>query len=306
MNMISIEEVKSALTGPIGSVCTPFNKDSSIDYKGLRNCVEYLIENGSGTILLTAGDSLYTILTEAEIAEVTKAVVAQTAGRAMVVAASGLWGTGKVVEFASYCRETGADVLMSLPPDWAGSCSAQTLVKHYESIAKEMPVMIVTSLGHRPVPEETIKMLLDKEDSGIVAIKDDVCGRYGQRIAGLVDGRWAFLSGGAMFNHLDVMPYGVDGYLAIFIRFKSFIDHQYWEAVQSRDFKKATSLISKYEIPLLVDLPKQFGMLHCSALLHASFEIFGMAQRWRREPYYSLNDEEMERLKDFYKSNSLL
>ena len=30
------------------------------------------------------------------------------------------------------------------------------------------------------------------------------------------------------------------------------------------------------------------------------------AKRWRRNPYYSLNDEEMEKLADFYKSLGLL
>ncbi|MCL5072156.1 MAG: dihydrodipicolinate synthase family protein [Actinobacteria bacterium] len=303
--MISIEEVKEALRGPIGSVSTPFNKDNTIDYKGLKNCVDYLVESKSGTVLLTVGDSLYTILTEAEIAEVTKVVVEQTAGRAMVVAACGIWPTCQAVEFAKYCRQIGTDVLMTLPPDWICASSAQNLIKHYESVAKEMPVMLVTALGSRAIPEETIKVLLDKKNSGIVAIKDDTFGVYAKRIASLVDGRWPFLCGGCMFNYLDVMHYGSDGYLSLFMAYKNNIDHEFWEAVKSRNFKKATSIINKYEFPLAFDLPKQFGT-DSDALIHAALEIFGIAQRWRREPYYSLNEEQMELLEDFYKKNSLL
>lgn len=305
--MISIKKVKKALTGPIGSVCTPFNKDNTIDYKGLKNCVDYLVESGSGTVLLTAGDSLFTILTEAEIAEVTKVVVEQTAGRAMVVAACGVWPTCQAVEFAKYCRQIGADVLMTAPPDWACASSVQNLIKHYESVAKEMPVMLVTSLalGTRAVPEETIKGLLDRKYSGVVAIKDDICGVYGKKIASLVNGKWAFLSGGCMHNYLDVMPYGSDGYLASFMGYKSNIEHEFWEACKSRNFKKATSIINKYEFPLIFDLPQQLGA-DIDALIHASLEIFDIAQRWRREPYRSLDEEQMEILKDFYKKNSLL
>jgi len=39
---------------------------------------------------------------------------------------------------------------------------------------------------------------------------------------------------------------------------------------------------------------------------HGTLELFGVAERWRRKPYYTLNDEEMERLKGFFKSQGLL
>ena len=40
--------------------------------------------------------------------------------------------------------------------------------------------------------------------------------------------------------------------------------------------------------------------------IHGALELFGIAQRWRRKPYYTLNDEEMERLAGFFKQKSLL
>ncbi len=71
---ISRAEVRAALTGPIGSVRTPFRKDGSIDYHGLRRIVDFNIDAGSRTVLLTAGDSNYLLLSEAEIAQVTRTV----------------------------------------------------------------------------------------------------------------------------------------------------------------------------------------------------------------------------------------
>ena len=35
-------------------------------------------------------------------------------------------------------------------------------------------------------------------------------------------------------------------------------------------------------------------------------ELFGVCQRWQRKPYHSLNDEEMEKLADFFRCLSLL
>jgi hypothetical protein len=33
--------------------------------------------------------------------------------------------------------------------------------------------------------------------------------------------------------------------------------------------------------------------------IHGALEIFGVCQRWRRLPYYSLSNAEMEKLADF-------
>ena len=36
------------------------------------------------------------------------------------------------------------------------------------------------------------------------------------------------------------------------------------------------------------------------AMFHATQEIFGIGGRWRRVPYHSFTDEQMERLRAFY------
>ena len=41
------EEIRAALTGPFGSVRTPFLEDGSIDYDGLRSVIDFNIEGGS-------------------------------------------------------------------------------------------------------------------------------------------------------------------------------------------------------------------------------------------------------------------
>lgn len=49
------QEIRSALTGPFGSIRTSFKRDGSVDYDGLRNHIERNIQNGAGTVLPTAG-----------------------------------------------------------------------------------------------------------------------------------------------------------------------------------------------------------------------------------------------------------
>src|SRR5881394_2676716 len=91
------DRIRAALTGTIFSICTPFLRDGSIDYAGLREQVDWIISVGGKTVLLTAGDSHLIILSDDEIAAVTKAVIAQTANRAMVVVAARYYGTPQAV-----------------------------------------------------------------------------------------------------------------------------------------------------------------------------------------------------------------
>jgi 5-dehydro-4-deoxyglucarate dehydratase len=214
-----------------------------------------------------------------------------------MVVAAGCWWTGEAIRFAEYCRSLGVDVLMPLPPNWAGSCKEQTLVHHFERVSRVMPVMLVTAIGPGvSVPVGAIRTLLER-NTGIVAIKDDICGAYGRRVASLNAGRWAFLSGGRKENHFDQLPYGADAYLSIYMRFKPAVAHRYWAAIQAHDFPAAVAVINQYDIPFM-DFCAAHG-LHFDAVIHGAMELAGLAQRWRRSPYSSLDDAQMDALKSF-------
>jgi 4-hydroxy-tetrahydrodipicolinate synthase len=300
------QEIRNNLTGPVASIRTPFLRDGRIDYAGLRRYVDFSIQAGSPTMLLTWGDSLYTLLTDDDIAEVTRVVCEQTAGRAMVVAAERNWGTPKLVEFARYAKQTGAGVLMVMPPDWAGSCTTGTLVDHYAAAAAELPVMIITATF---VPRgeafglETLKRVRD-EVPGVVAIKDDWCGEFGRKMSLLVHDHWAVFAGGQKQNHLNLHPFGCDGYLSTFITFKPQVSHDYWKAIQAEDMAKAVEIIRNFDLPLFEFIMARQGSF--DAWFHGMYEHYGLCGRWRRPPYYSLSDAEMEQLGDFLKKQGLL
>ena len=304
--MMNRDEIHKAMSGPIPSVRTPFKKNGSIDYNSLRNMIDFDIDAGAETIMLTYGDSLYSVLTDDEVAQVTKVVVEHTANRAAVIAADRIWAPPKEIEFAKYCREIGADLLMALPPDWSRSCTKETLVEYYASVAEHIPVMIVTNIfiqwGIKPAIE-ALKLIHEKVD-GIVAVKDDYCGEFMRKLCMMDHHKWALVSSGIKQNHMDCYPYGVDGYLATFITFKPSVTHKYWKAIQANDLKAAVNVIKEYDDPyfdFVFELPGGYD-----AGMHGAMELFGVASRWRRKPYYSLNDEEMERLADFFRKKSLL
>ena len=219
--MISREEVREALTGPIASLKTPFTRDGEIDYPGLRRLIDGNLDSGSNSSLLTYGDSLFTLMTDDEIADVARAVAEHTGKRGLTVAADGGWWTGKTVEFARYCREVGVDVLMVRPPVWGASGTVETSVEHYAAVAAEIPVMLVTNIwaGDTAKGLKTIEVLLDKVD-GIVAVKDDMLGEFVVRkMTAMASDKWAVFAGGQKQNHLDIIHYGAVGYMSTFVSF---------------------------------------------------------------------------------------
>ncbi|OHB58867.1 MAG: hypothetical protein A2Y12_00430 [Planctomycetes bacterium GWF2_42_9] len=299
-------EIRQYLSCPVASIRTPFNQDGTIDYKSLRTYVDFSVNAGSRTMLITQGDSLFSVLSDDEIAEITKVVIEQSAGRAMVCAATNIWNTSKTVEFAKYSRELGADVLMVLPPDWGHSSTPATIVDHYAAAAEFIPVMVVTNIFIQRGTNfglTTLKLALEKVD-GIVAIKDDMCNNFAREMALLVHDKWAVIAGGQKQHHLNTHPYGCDGYLSTFITFKPQIANAYWAAIQSNDIIKAKNIIRDYDFPYFNFISGLQGGF--DAGMHGVYEIFGIAKRWRRKPYYSLNDREIGQLKEFLHAAKIL
>ncbi|HKI68770.1 MAG TPA: dihydrodipicolinate synthase family protein, partial [Verrucomicrobiae bacterium] len=188
--------VREALTGPCASVRLPFDRGGAIDYPSLEKQIEFVLHAGSKSVILTRGDSLYSLLTDDEISEVTKAVVKFVNHRALVVAADGSWATDKEVQFAKYCKETGVDMLMVLPPDWGGSNTISTLVAHYRAVAEHIPVMVVTNYLRKKPMSFSLKLLeaLRGQVPGVAALKDDVGGEFARRVCLLAHDRWAIIA----------------------------------------------------------------------------------------------------------------
>ncbi len=304
--MIDHSRVRELLTGPVSSIRTPFLQDGSLDLNGLRNAIDFNVAAGSRTMLLTAGDSHYFALSDEDITTVTSATVKHADRRAMVVAADRHYNTLQAIAFARYCREIGVDVLMVMPPDWAKSCTSESLSAHYAAIAEHIPVMIVTNVF---IPRgeafglQTLELTL-AATTNVVAIKDDMCGTFARKMAIMLHDRCAIVSGGQKQNHLDVHPYGCDGYLSTFVTFKPEISRRYWSAIERNEIPAAVQVIRDFDLPFFKLIGNAKGGF--DAGIHAVLEICGICQRWRRPPYYSLNNAEMEQLENDMRTAGLL
>ncbi len=303
---MNLEEVRHNLSCPVASIRTLFTRNGDLDEKNIRNYLDFCIQAGSKTVMLTHGDSLFSTLTEKEIADLTRLVVEQTAGRAMVIAATDIWHTQKAIEFAEYCSDIGVDVLMALPCDWAGSCTCETVAQYYKAVSEHIPVMAVTNIF---IPRgidfgiSTLKETL-RIGAKVVAVKDDYGNDFARKMSLLVHDEMAVIAGGQKQHHLNMHHYGCDGYLSTFITFKPGIANKYWNFIQNDNYAAAKDIIRDYDMPYFGYAIKSKGGF--DAIMHGVYELFKMGQRWRRKPYYSISDEEMDNLKQFLISKNIL
>jgi 4-hydroxy-tetrahydrodipicolinate synthase len=298
-------ELRDALSGPIPSLRTPFTKSGKIDFAGVRSQVDFLIAGKAKTIMITWGDSLHSVMTDSEVARLARAVVEHCQGRAKVIAADKMWTTNKAISYAKYCADLGADFLMLLPPDWAGQTTPDSLVEHFNQVSEHIPTMLVTAFfiqsGARAgsFRMDTIRALYNRVP-GLISVKDDIVGDFGIDLCSMVHEKWAVISGGLMKNHMHQVPYGVDGYLSLFMSFKPEISHAYWQSIQDKNYENAWKLIREKEKPITDKW--QSGIGGFNPMVHGIMELYGVCGRHLPKPYHTLTDAQMTELKDFMKS----
>ena len=118
----SPEDIKRELRGPVNPIPTPFLADGQLDWEGFRNIIEIGITGGSPVSLLTYGDGQFDFLSDDEVAQLTRCLVEQTAGRALTVAATRFWTDSKA--FAKTSAPTcswSAPLPAPCPPDKSAS-----------------------------------------------------------------------------------------------------------------------------------------------------------------------------------------
>ena len=293
---------KSIFSVPIPSIPTPFMPNGDIDFSALSNMLERYISWGSTVLMLTAGDSHFACMSDREIAEVTYAVLKQVRRRAYVIVADRYFATNAAVEFARETQARGADCYMALPPDWANSTMPDELIEHYRAIGKVMPVMLVTNLfaprGAMTFGLEVCKRIADIPE--IIAVKDDVCGYFGHALATLLGENKAIIAGGRKEIHFDLAAYGACGYLSTFARIQPEVTRVYWDAFQRKDYAAAIRVIKEITNPYSALTASFRG--GSNAGIYGSLELAGLASRYRRKPYATITDADMEKLKAFHDS----
>jgi 4-hydroxy-tetrahydrodipicolinate synthase len=197
------DDVRRRVRGLALNLPTPFQgPDYYIDEAGLRSNIERYVAADVPIILLTYGTSEFYVLSDDEIARVTRIVVEAAARRALVVAATGRWWLGQTVAFARFCEEIGADCLMLTKMLPAYFRSNADVVEFHREVAgrTRIPLMFHNELDG-PASVELAEKVAEVEH--VVAMKQE-SPNYDQYVdlAQRVAGRIAVVAGaGAPLAH---------------------------------------------------------------------------------------------------------
>ena len=167
------------MTAPFGHVLTamitPFDADGNVDHGKVWELASFLVENGSGGIVVggTTGES--PTLSFDEKTALFRAVVDAVGDKAVVVAGTGTYDTRESIELTEQAAAAGCHGAMAVTPYYSRP-SQEGLIAHFSAIAaaSDLPVLLynIPSRTGRRIEVETLVAL--SENPGIVAVKDAV------------------------------------------------------------------------------------------------------------------------------------
>jgi 4-hydroxy-tetrahydrodipicolinate synthase len=156
------------------AMVTPFTSDGDLDLDGAAKLATYLVDElGHDGLVIsgTTGESPTT--TDAEKAQLVRAVADAVGDRAAVIAGVGTFDTRHTLELAAQAAEFGADGLLVVTPYYSKPPQSG-LVNHFTVVADstDLPVMLYDIPHRAGVAINTETMIRLAEHPRIVAVKD--------------------------------------------------------------------------------------------------------------------------------------
>ena len=155
------------------AMVTPFDSKGNVDFQKTTTLVNYLINNGTDTIVVsgTTGESP-TLSTEEKIAFL-QHVVKVVDKRIPVIMGTGSNNTYASIELTKKAEQSGADAIMLVAP-YYNKTNQEGLYQHFKAIADttSLPVMLYNIPGRSAVniaPETVIRL---SKVPNIVAVKE--------------------------------------------------------------------------------------------------------------------------------------
>lgn len=157
----------------ITAMVTPFDEKENIDFAATNTLIEYLIANGTDTILVAGTTGECPTLTAAEQVALCKYVVEVVKGRVPVIAGAGSNSTREAIELTRQAAECGVDAVMQVAP-YYNRPSQEGMYQHFKAIAAvtTLPIMLynVPARTGCNIDADTIIRLAEIEN--IVCVKE--------------------------------------------------------------------------------------------------------------------------------------
>ena len=136
------EKLRKALKGMVVAMTTPFNKDYTLDIKGLKELTKFYVKSGVPSVIAAGSTGEFHALTDEERKLVIRTVVEESEGKMNVVGCAAHSGTDMALKLTQYCEEIGCDGVMVTPPYYSFT-GYEGLKKHIQTISDNSDIGIV-------------------------------------------------------------------------------------------------------------------------------------------------------------------
>ncbi|SFD82222.1 4-hydroxy-tetrahydrodipicolinate synthase [Streptomyces aidingensis] len=272
------------------AMVTPFTADGALDLDGAQRLAAHLVDAGNDGLIIngTTGESPTT--TDAEKADLVRAVVEAVGDRAHVVAGAGTNSTHHSVELARAAERAGATGLLLVTPYYSKP-PQEGLHQHFTAVADAtgLPVMLYDIPGRTGVPIQTETFARLAEHPRIVANKD-AKGDLGRASWAIATTGLAWYSGDDMLN-LPLLSVGAVGFVSVVGHVVTPELRAMVDAITGGDVAKAIEIHQKL-------LPVYTGMFRTQGVIttKAALSLLGLPGGPLRLPLVGLTEDEAEQL----------
>ncbi|MFF2548549.1 4-hydroxy-tetrahydrodipicolinate synthase [Kitasatospora sp. NPDC058063] len=273
------------------AMVTPFTADGALDLDGAQRLATHLVDSGNDGLVVngTTGESPTT--SDAEKAQLVRAVAEAVGDRAHVVAGVGTNDTHHSVELARQAEAAGANGLLVVTPYYSKP-PQEGLYRHNVAVADAtgLPVMLYDIPGRSGVALSHETLVRLGEHPRIVANKD-AKGDLGAAAWAIARSDLAWYSGDDILN-LPLLSVGAVGVVSVVGHVVAGDLRAMIEAYLAGDVVKATSIHQRL-------LPVFSGMFRTQGVIlgKAALELQGLPAGPLRLPLVGATPEEIERLK---------
>lgn len=294
---------KIKVEGIIPAMLTPFTDKGEIDIDGIRETVDFLIENGVSEIMCLGSTGEAATLTREECIKVTEATVKAISGRVRVMAGTGATSTKEVIERTKEAKSAGADSVMIVTPFYEIP-TQEGLYRHYATIAEtvDIPIVLYNIPPHTHVEIEPQTLARLAEIDNIVALKDSSGNlSYFAEAMRLVGDKISVLTGGDDIT-LPCFALGCHGAILALCNIAPRMVVDLYQAVQQKEMAKAEKLFYQLlPIARAISVPENFP-----APLKEAVRMLGRPAGLARGPILAVSEPEKEAIRKALKIANLI
>lgn len=235
------------IKGSMVALVTPFTEDGSVNFKRVRELVEWHIQEGTDAILVLGTTAETPTLTTEEEDEIVRIAIEQAAGRVPIVVGSGSNNTAKAIETSLKYEKMGADALLVISP-YYNKANKQGMIQHFLAVADAVntPIILynVPARTGISISYEVLEAVCKHKN--IVGIKE-ASGDMSlvSKFSKLIDDNFTIYSGNDDIN-VPLMSLGGGGVISVLANILPGVSHDMAAAALEGDFVKAREIQLKY------------------------------------------------------------